>query len=332
MPKIMINLMTMLKLDATIMDDLLMPFTGNDRETCIANIVRETMPLSVSVTDPAILKYEIAVWSRKRLPVWTRLYNTLDLKYDPISNYNRTEEWVDRADDRMRNATSGTADHNENGTTSGENSANTTVTDNGTHNSTTDAKQTGTVKNDGKNNSATNAKQTGTVSNSGTNSRTANTTENGTELLQVQAFNESALTDSEKKTTNQTQNVTENGTADTTETTDMTVNTTVNGTQNNTETTDMGTVTTVAGTDTNTQTTTAGGTNSGTTAGHSTDTSNGTNDTDSVHFSSHKARMYGNIGVTTTQQMIEQERSIALFDLFSVIINDFKSEFCILIY
>lgn len=40
----------------------------------------------------------------------------------------------------------------------------------------------------------------------------------------------------------------------------------------------------------------------------------------------------GNIGVTTTQKMINEEREIALFDLTQFIIDDFKGRFCLLLY
>ena len=43
-------------------------------------------------------------------------------------------------------------------------------------------------------------------------------------------------------------------------------------------------------------------------------------------------RAYGNIGVTTTQQMIEQERQTVQFNMFKVIIDDFKDRFCLMIY
>lgn len=43
-------------------------------------------------------------------------------------------------------------------------------------------------------------------------------------------------------------------------------------------------------------------------------------------------RETGNIGVTETQKMIEDQRNIVEFNLYSVIINDFKSRFCILVY
>lgn len=40
----------------------------------------------------------------------------------------------------------------------------------------------------------------------------------------------------------------------------------------------------------------------------------------------------GNIGVTTTQQMMEQERNIADFNLYDIITEDFKQRFCLLVY
>ena len=45
----------------------------------------------------------------------------------------------------------------------------------------------------------------------------------------------------------------------------------------------------------------------------------------------HTAHIHGNIGVTTTQEMIKQEREIIL-NIYDVIIEDFKNRFCILIY
>lgn len=41
---------------------------------------------------------------------------------------------------------------------------------------------------------------------------------------------------------------------------------------------------------------------------------------------------HGNIGVTTTQQMIKEEREIADWSLYQLIIDDFKQRFCIMVY
>lgn len=40
----------------------------------------------------------------------------------------------------------------------------------------------------------------------------------------------------------------------------------------------------------------------------------------------------GNIGVTTTQQMIQAERDLVRFNIYDLIIDDFKQRFCVLIY
>lgn len=40
----------------------------------------------------------------------------------------------------------------------------------------------------------------------------------------------------------------------------------------------------------------------------------------------------GNIGVTTTQQMIKEEREIADFNVIARIVDDFKMRFCLLLY
>lgn len=45
-----------------------------------------------------------------------------------------------------------------------------------------------------------------------------------------------------------------------------------------------------------------------------------------------KGRAHGNIGVTTSQQMIEAERDVALYNIIDVIINSFKNRFCLQVY
>ena len=45
-----------------------------------------------------------------------------------------------------------------------------------------------------------------------------------------------------------------------------------------------------------------------------------------------KARMWGNIGVTTTQKMIEEQRGVVKFNIIDYIIESFKRRFCLLVY
>lgn len=51
-----------------------------------------------------------------------------------------------------------------------------------------------------------------------------------------------------------------------------------------------------------------------------------------AEHNSRSGRTHGNIGVTTTQQMIAQERDIVDYDIYSVIVNDFVDVFCIGVY
>lgn len=44
------------------------------------------------------------------------------------------------------------------------------------------------------------------------------------------------------------------------------------------------------------------------------------------------ARMWGNIGVTTSQQMIKEQREVVEFNISDYIIDSFKRRFCLLIY
>lgn len=67
---------------------------------------------------------------------------------------------------------------------------------------------------------------------------------------------------------------------------------------------------------------------SSSTNGSNTGTSNhATTDTGTI-----KRDETGNIGVTTTQKMIEEQREIAAFNLYETIAEEFKTEFCVMIY
>lgn len=50
------------------------------------------------------------------------------------------------------------------------------------------------------------------------------------------------------------------------------------------------------------------------------------------HTFTHESIEAGNIGVTMTQEMIKSERDVVQYNLYDVIIQDFKKKFCILLY
>ena len=100
--------------------------------------------------------------------------------------------------------------------------------------------------------------------------------------------------------------------------------------------TNNSTTTTNARTDTRTNTTTEkiGGrkdttesSTSNTFGGHTDATSRNENET-----YTHKSHMYGNIGVTTSQQMLESEREVAYFNFLSIVAHDIIKLIAICIY
>lgn len=62
----------------------------------------------------------------------------------------------------------------------------------------------------------------------------------------------------------------------------------------------------------------------------STDASNGAG-TENIDFE-HTGRIHGNIGVTTSQQMLEQELEVARFNIIDEITKLFMSELCVAVY
>ena len=67
-----------------------------------------------------------------------------------------------------------------------------------------------------------------------------------------------------------------------------------------------------------------------TSASTSADTSDSAGNTTST--GSRKGRAHGNIGVTTTQEMLESERQVAMFNFYDAVIRDFQKRFLIWVY
>ena len=211
--------------DNTLFDLLYIP-EGLDRETLVDFILAECSDLEVLYPNPTVLKNLIGVWSVTQKYSWDKLYATMQLQYNPIDNYDRTET------------------------------------------RTLDSKATGSSKDSGT--------DTVTNINSGTDSGTNDTTN----LNQVKAFDTAAntFTDREKETIN------------------------------NTVSTTYGKKTTDS-----------------TQYGHKNDNTYDKNDTENI-------RAHGNIGTVTTQAMIEAERNIAAFNVYQVMLDEFKQRFCLLVY
>ena len=65
-------------------------------------------------------------------------------------------------------------------------------------------------------------------------------------------------------------------------------------------------------------------------SGSTTENESGTSKRDLTH--KRTGRTHGNIGVTTSQQMIQSEREVAMFNIYDVIAESFVENFCLMVY
>ena len=61
-------------------------------------------------------------------------------------------------------------------------------------------------------------------------------------------------------------------------------------------------------------------------------TGSGTQDNTDKYKNKHSSHLWGNIGVTTSAQMLQGELDVRRFNIYSQIADIFVSEFCILVY
>lgn len=209
--------------DHSVFESMILP-DGIDRETLIGSIFLRCNEFELLYSDPEFMTDAVNIWSRKNYRTFEKWVKALNIEYEPLYNYDRTEEYTD------------------------------------------------THKGDYEKNAEGN--------NSGTNKQTNNLkTENDTTLTHSEkAFNDTSFVET-------TEDITDG------------------------EIKDTGTVDSEYG-----------------------NQSKGEEKGKDNYTNTHKARLFGNIGVTTSQQMLESELSIAEWNLYSHISDLFCSEFCIMVY
>lgn len=224
-------------------DELVLP--GNmKKDVLIDNILYEAASLEAYYPDPNFMKFMIGRWSFMNQSVWQKLYDTTVLEYNPIFNYDRTEEWTEN-EKMLDGRTAASTETETRNLKTGE----TSRTD-----SNGDVTTTGTMKTE----------------------------------LNVSGYNEVTFTPSEE-TIETPDTMTSN-------------NVIVDGTRDSTDT--------------------------GTVSIDKKDTESLDRKRDNLRT----GRAFGNIGVTTTQQMIQQERETVLFNMYKVITDSFVDRFCLMVY
>lgn len=244
--------------------------------------IRYTLEDSV-INNPSILQNTIVNWYNSHKYQYETLYKTTLLKYEPLQNYNRTEEVED--------------------------TTNKTGTDDTTFGSRTDTSTTNNTTNMGAQDNTNTDNETtkiGTI-NTETNSSISRKGSESNEK-EVAPYDAETYYNQEKDTLSFT-NRTDTNTSATT--TDARTDTRTN---NSTEKIGARIDTTESST-------------SNTFGGHTDATSRNENET-----YTHTSHMYGNIGVTTSQQMLASEREVAYFNFVSIVAHDIIKLIAICIY
>lgn len=244
--------------------------------------IRYTLEDSV-INNPSILQNVIVNWYNSHKYQYETLYKTTLITYEPLQNYNRTEEVEDTTNK------TGTND-----TTFGSR------TDTSTTNNTTNI---GAQDNTNTDNETTKIGTINTETNSSTSKKGSESNEK-----EVAPYDAETYYNQEKDTLSFT-NRTDTNTSETT--TDARTDTRTN---NSTEKIGARIDTTESST-------------SNTFGGHTDAINRNENET-----YTHTSHMYGNIGVTTSQQMLQSEREVAYFNFVSIVAHDIIKLIAICIY
>lgn len=338
-------------------NDLLLEGFDIDEDVFINNMLAELAEMQIIYTQPDFFKFAVTNWALKEKDIWQRLYDTVFFKYNPIWNKDGTIKDTGKTERDLTNETNGETEKENTVTSEGENTGNNTRHENNhtfnqrdgeekktgedTESQTPDLIDTLTITYNSKtehnnDNTTTGQKTTQEI----VTPRDSETTENS-----VSAYNDSGYNARDKSVT------TKDGTVDTTTTESYnnfkvnddgdeihsgsdTHTTTKKGTDQNKiiydnkvttgydDTTDTDIWETNDSKDiTKNKVTETGKDTSGVT----------TRDTGTIDNTNTRIEQ-GNIGVTTTQQMIEAERQLVKFNIYDLIIDSFKQRFCLLLY
>ena len=315
--------------DNTLFDLMTIP-TALNKNTLVDNLLAETAELEVLYPNPVVLKNLIGVWSHKNIDVWNRLYATTQYEYNPIENYNRFEE--------------GSEDGSGSTTHSGTDATADTTTYSGTDGRTEAIMQGGRDTSTRQNAEGGSQTQTRQMAQGGTEGEqtTAQMAQGGTDTVTGQdtkghwiaGFNStgSGQNDGLVKQTRDENNATTATAYGKTESDAGSKTTTFGKTESDSETVNFGK------TDSESDTTNYGKTENvteqrtyGQTIAKTGNLTHGERIV-SANEGSHELHAHGNIGITTTQKLIREQRDVELFNLYDIIIEDFKMRFCILIY
>lgn len=154
----MLSILGLYLYDNTIFDGLQLPQARTDEKTGVTteavdknvlvdNLLLQLAELEVIYPDTDVMREAISRWSATRIKEWDKLNLTIYLEWNPLHNYDRTEEWTDgeNGSGTSTGNSSATGTNTSTDSVAGYNS--TTLVDNGKTVSTGNSKQDSTSSN-----------------------------------------------------------------------------------------------------------------------------------------------------------------------------------------
>ena len=265
---------------------------GINKDILTNNILMRSGEFEALYADPTLNQQLIAIWANRYYDTFNRWIKALKVEYNPLENFNRHEIIKDLTGEKEKGS--------NNSKISGTDSNNTTLTHdtNVTSELTHDTTVTSELTHD-------------TTVTSEVTYDSKVETDDVTDFDEA-AYNESTASPKTKTTLDGEVNKSGSDTTETTTTGSDTTETTTTGSDT--------TETTTTGDDT---------TNS---SGSMSRNSSGSNEVNKDTTYTRDAHLYGNIGVTTSQQMLNAELDIGYWNIYEKITDLFLREFCLLVY
>lgn len=330
-----LSIMGLYNNDPTVLDMMVFPegFTDAQKQTVKDNILIECAEFEFLYPAPSVAKTIIGIWSRKEKPYWDRVYRASQAEYNPIENYRRNES--ETVEDGRTEEHSGNDVSRATGTDTNARTGTETTDHDAEHITTLDETNVDTLSgNDQLKRTGTDTNTaSGSDSNSGSSSSTD--TNSGTDTVnnKITGYDSNTLVPHDSSETIHGHVVTNAAQGSTTQqygrvdtmqhnTTDKTEYGKVDSTDHDAETTE-----THDDTDTLTLDTLE------TFVHGKTDTLTHGEKIEHEGTSERTMLAYGNIGVTTSQEMLTQELELAkIIEVIPIIIESFKNRFCLMVY
>lgn len=108
MVDVLISVIALFNYDSSIFDNFRADLPGIDRQTAIDKIMIDNGELTVLYNEPETFKFMLQNWCRVSEKTWAKMWDALNAEYNPIHNYDRTEDWTDAGKDTGTNQASAT--------------------------------------------------------------------------------------------------------------------------------------------------------------------------------------------------------------------------------